>query len=324
MQVGQLRRWIDEPKPMGLPTEVENLLILTYAQQTGRSFYRHNVALDPNLKTLLNDCELREQKLPDAAQWEKAIGLAKDIFNLSISPLRKASNVAELEGKVKTKAAGSVESCRDYATKLQEMLNQFGLPLEGDRLTTTRATTALVERLHAKPAEEIIDTLALADIATTTTAMGECLGKATSLASTLEQTSWDIFTAIQSLSDDRQPRAQAILAEVIQALTSDEHVLALGSALKKAQSAAVRLLSQPVAPPPQPPQTPPPASPAGPVVPPTVPVIPGGKRVINQGSEVNLDVKSAQDRIVELSKELRTGQTLNLSLSWIIEEGAAD
>ena len=305
MQVGQLRRWIDEPKPMGLPTEVENLLILTYAQQTGRSFYRHNVALDPNLKTLLNDCELREQKLPDAAQWEKAIGLAKDIFNLSISPLRKASNVAELEGKVKTKAAGSVESCRDYATKLQEMLNQFGLPLEGDRLTTTRATTALVERLHAKPAEEIIDTLALADIATTTTAMGECLGKATSLASTLEQTSWDIFTAIQSLSDDRQPRAQAILAEVIQALTSDEHVLALGSALKKAQSAAVRLLSQPVAPPPQ-------------------PVIPGGKRVINQGSEVNLDVKSAQDRIVELSKELRTGQTLNLSLSWIIEEGAAD
>jgi hypothetical protein len=49
-----------------------------------------------------------------------------------------------------------------------------------------------------------------------------------------------------------------------------------------------------------------------------------GKQVIDQGSAANLNVKSAQDRIVELSKKLSAGQTLNLSLSWIIEEGEAD
>lgn len=323
IQVGQLRRWIDEPKPMGLPKEVENLLILTYAQQTGRSFYRHNVALDPTLKTLLNDCELREQKLPAAAHWATAVSLAGDIFNLSISPLCKASNVAELEGKVKTKAASSVESCRDYATKLQAVLSLFGLPPGGDRLTTTRATAALAERLHAKPTDEVIAILAQADIATTATAMGECLSKATSIASTLEQTSWEIFAAIQPLTDDRQPRAEAIVAEVKQALASDEHVLALGSALKHAQAAAVQLLSRPVAPPLGPPEIPSPLPPDPFANPPEIKPH-KGKQVIDQGSAANLNVKSAQDRIVELSKKLSAGQTLNLSLRWIIEEGEAD
>ena len=39
--VGQLRRWLDDPKPMGLPKEVQNLVILTFAQQTSRAFYLH-------------------------------------------------------------------------------------------------------------------------------------------------------------------------------------------------------------------------------------------------------------------------------------------
>ena len=34
--VGQLRRWMNEPKPMGLPESLENLVILTYARQASR------------------------------------------------------------------------------------------------------------------------------------------------------------------------------------------------------------------------------------------------------------------------------------------------
>jgi hypothetical protein len=312
VQVGQLRRWIDEPQPMGLPPEVQNLVILVYAQQTGRSFYRHHVALDASLKTLPNDCELREQTLPDEAQWKTAVDRAQAIFHLSISSLCKARTVEELETKVKAAADSKVDPCQDYADQLQAVLGQLGLSAKGDRLTTAQATAALVERLHAKPTDEVIPTLAQADIATTATAMGECLSKATSLASTLRQTSWEIFQAIQALADDRQTRANAIVAEVRQALTRDEHVLPLSSALKKAQSAAVQLLSKPVDPPP---------------IPPTPPIDPPktkGKQVIKQGSVTNLDVKSIQDCIVELSQGLKAGQTLSLSLSWIIEAGEAE
>ena len=35
-------QWIDEPKPMGLPREAENLVILIYALQTNQSFFIHS------------------------------------------------------------------------------------------------------------------------------------------------------------------------------------------------------------------------------------------------------------------------------------------
>src|SRR5262249_47492006 len=41
LTVAQLRRWIDDPRPMGLPKEAANLVILTFAEQTNRTFYEH-------------------------------------------------------------------------------------------------------------------------------------------------------------------------------------------------------------------------------------------------------------------------------------------
>ncbi|HEY1065894.1 MAG TPA: hypothetical protein VGE52_07285, partial [Pirellulales bacterium] len=41
VHVRQLREWIDQPKPMGLPKEAQNLIILLFAAQTNRSVYLH-------------------------------------------------------------------------------------------------------------------------------------------------------------------------------------------------------------------------------------------------------------------------------------------
>ena len=40
--VGNLRRWMNEPLAMGLPVEAQNLIILTFAGQTNRSFVKGN------------------------------------------------------------------------------------------------------------------------------------------------------------------------------------------------------------------------------------------------------------------------------------------
>lgn len=50
--VSQLRTWIDEPKPMGLPREAENLVILTFAEQTKRSFFLHGAPFEATLTNL--------------------------------------------------------------------------------------------------------------------------------------------------------------------------------------------------------------------------------------------------------------------------------
>ena len=43
--VADLRRWTDQPDERGLSKEVQNLLILVYADQTNRSFVRYRQQL---------------------------------------------------------------------------------------------------------------------------------------------------------------------------------------------------------------------------------------------------------------------------------------
>ncbi|MFN5304087.1 MAG: phage resistance protein, partial [Pseudanabaena sp.] len=100
ISVGQLRRWLDEPKAMGLPAIAQNLVILTFAAQTNCIAYRSNLAIDVTLKFLPDDVEFRTQKLPDQVLWQTAVDRATSIFNISISKLLNAKNVAELSDKI--------------------------------------------------------------------------------------------------------------------------------------------------------------------------------------------------------------------------------
>src|SRR5208282_2990507 len=71
MDVKHLRDWINDPRPMGLPPEAENLVILLFAAQTNRTFYRHGGPDDQvTLQRLPDDCELRTANLPAADVWD--------------------------------------------------------------------------------------------------------------------------------------------------------------------------------------------------------------------------------------------------------------
>ena len=59
MTVGQLRKWIDDPKPMGLPKEAQNLVILLFAAQTNRTFYLHGSPSEVSLANIADAHELR-------------------------------------------------------------------------------------------------------------------------------------------------------------------------------------------------------------------------------------------------------------------------
>ena len=86
MTVKALRKWIDEPSPMGLPKECANLIILVFAAQTNRSFFLHGAPYEPKLTDLPDDLELREEQLPSEAGWIVAIQRAGHIFGVGSSP----------------------------------------------------------------------------------------------------------------------------------------------------------------------------------------------------------------------------------------------
>lgn len=245
MDVRRLRQWIDDPKPMGLPKDAQNLVILIFAEQTNRSFTLHGGAFEADLKNLPDDCILVEQRLPDATDWKVAVELAGSIFGVAASPLLNAGNVAKLVDGVQARASEAHAACRSYAQRLESNLKRFGVDaISADRMKTAGTTLALVERVRTGSKDAVVADLAAAEVATSETAMGRCISKAPALDGQLESANWDIFEGIMQLTGEGQEAAATVRREIIEALTSDEHAVPLAPALTEAGSSAVRLLTQ--------------------------------------------------------------------------------
>ena len=330
LSVKELRKWIDQPRPMGLSKEAQNLVILVFAEQTNRTFLRHNIPDEGSLTSLSDDLVLQEQKLPGQAEWETAITRAGQFFGEAPSSLLKASTVASLSSTLKKKGAEFRAPCQGFSERLKDRMTKQGIDVAAaDRMKTAAATLAMVDRLHACEISQIVSMLATAAVATTEAAMGDCLKKAAQLTGIIDGTNWEIFDAIGNLVDGRQAQATSIRASVLQALAADEHVTALGPALKEAQLKAVRLLTTtPKGPDPGPGPgsgsvpAPVPTPVATPVqVPPVTKPPQSQRRGITTESRQNLTLADAKTLLAKLDQEIQPGEDLMLNLSWIVEAG---
>src|SRR5262249_30470287 len=143
--VGKLRKWMDEPLPMGLPRLVQNLVIMVFAAQTNRSFFLHNNAEIPTLDNLSDEMELREQRLPSQEEWEMTIQRGKKIFGLVTSPLLNAANLSKFVEDINKAARDAKDSTDKLAAKLQALLptlSEYGT--ETQRYKTARAAQHLI------------------------------------------------------------------------------------------------------------------------------------------------------------------------------------
>jgi len=318
LSVGQLRKWIDQPRPMGLSKEVQNLVILTYAEQTNRSFLRHNVHVDGTLASLPDELVLFEEKLPSQGDWDVALSRAGLICGEAPLPLLKASNVASLSSGVKAKATELRPACLAFCERLKDRLTKLGVdPATADRMQTAAATHILVDQLSVSEAPQAVTVLVKAAISTSEAAMGECLKSAAQLTVILEGTNWEIFDAIGKLADDRRTQAQAILSSVRSALQADEHVIALVPALKEAQCKAVRLLTEASQRAGAGPES---GSQEAPLTPPETRPLVSQKRIVAKEVRENITLADAQSLLNQLNKEVRSGRNIKLNVSWIIEE----
>ena len=121
-----LRRWMDQPEERGLPREIQNLLILVYADQTNRSFVRFGGNYTPSLDDLPNELELQEQTLPDLRDWEECVTRVADIMGHAISRLLNASNLASLAAKVSETLREFRPDCDGLPDRLQLVLQEPG------------------------------------------------------------------------------------------------------------------------------------------------------------------------------------------------------
>ncbi len=134
---------------------------------------------------------------------------------MAVSPLLNSSNVASLVAGVRKKVGDGRSACQGYCQKLRDRLGKLGLPVaDSDRLKTATATMQILEKLHLSADGAVVGALASAEVATSESAMGECLNHAGTLAGTLDGTNWEIFEAIAGLTDERKAAADVIRSAV--------------------------------------------------------------------------------------------------------------
>lgn len=310
--VGKLRIWIDQPLTMGLPREVQNLIILVVAAQTNRSFFLHGGPFNASVDNLTDDLELREQALPPQSDWEVATKRAATIFGVTSSPLISAGNVASLIAAVKTRAFEAKGACDSLSEKLQQLLPS----LSNDGLATPRyrtavAAKALVDTIKQASDGQIISALVNAEVASSESAMGTSVSKAAVVVEALTQVNWELLEAVKNLKGERAEGGNGIWKTLRESFQKDEYAVSISAVLKELQSRATRLLVEAAAPPATPPIVPP-------VVPPAPPTVPTGRIVLSQGSHDDLSVEDFSDLVDEIRRELDSEKDSSLRISWEI------
>jgi hypothetical protein len=240
-----LRTWLNEPKAMGLPAELENLIILTFAAQTNRAWFRFGSnPHQATIEDLPDNAELREQSLPDEQAWNRAVERAQAVFGIAASPLRSATNAAKLSQDLGVQVTTQLEPARELVREIQARLASLSIPSESSvRLKSAQAGLAILEAMRAAPEHERIGALANAKLDEQGVGVGTSLKQATPVVRALRETPWVMVDSVGKLQDQRRPAGEVLLKRTRELLQHDELALPLAENLRRIVGDAAKLLA---------------------------------------------------------------------------------
>jgi hypothetical protein len=245
MTIKRLRALIDQPRPMGLPREIENLIILAFAAQADRTLSRRGAAMRGAIERLDDDAELREQPLPEEAVWTKARERAAEVFGLAPSEVRKGATVERLAADLRERAQAARSPLAVMATSLRSKMAAAGVDANNaPRMMTLVSASALASELSSEAeADKVIKALVDAELRTSEAAVGRAIAAAPQLAAFLGSFEWDLVATASGLRDHRKGAAEQIGRAVAGALEADEHVVPLEAKLREVLRTAYKLLA---------------------------------------------------------------------------------
>jgi len=317
--VSRLRQWIDTPTPMGLPIELQNLIILAFAASTNRSFTLHGGPYEPSVDSMPDNLELREQSLPNTDHWQTALQRASSLFGLTLGQTLNATNVGKLVAEVTQKAAGKRDVVTRLVVQVRDRAGRYAAGQTGARQQTAESAQALLAALAQAEESDIVAMLATADLQTSEAAVGRAIAQAQACADVLEADGWQLFDALRTLVDHRTQAGQLIIKRLVEVLTIDEHVVSLKSRLDELKRDAMALLTAPSKPNP----TPDPA-PVGPGPSPSldaIPPVPGDliPEVVEEQHNRQFLGDAAVAALEQLKSRLNSEPNLELTLSWRLQ-----
>ena len=305
LTVGQLRRWIDEPRMMGLQTRAQNLVVLAFAAQADRTFVRNGAPAAASLDRLDDALELREEPLPDEAAWTRARARAEALFGLRPAEIRKGATMAALAASIADAATARQTAVADLLRELRGRAAAFGVAPTAPRLATLRSAQALLaDIVGAGTPLARVEALAAAELETSEAAVARLLAAAPDLQAAVAHAEWGLIETAATLTDNRQAAAQGLLDRLAEALDADEHAVPLKPVLRDSQTRASRLLSDSrsgsTPPAPEPPDAPPPP----------------GEELVNERTQVVLNAAAATAALDALRDQIADVPGAKLTIAW--------
>lgn len=318
--VQRLREWTDKPEPRGLPADVQDLVILTYAELQNLRFFLHGGAVATSLdRRLPDELELKPQPLPSKESYLAARQHAAEGFGVDAGEVHGAANVGLLFDGVRAVAQLHVAPARQVAIALRERMTALGIPFqETPRGRTALSVQGLLEALDRSDLIPFIDRLASHLAPSSWEAWGTSMRQSSAVVQVLLATRWATLANAFALAGAFAAEAKALRDQVVKVLTEDELTTPLVVRLQAIQAAAEELISKALKVAPAPaatPATPPPA--ASPPLPQPLP--PGAPKLEPKGSRNRLDASGVAHLAMELQQKLaKDGGTV--SVTWTIEK----
>mgnify|MGYP000966811255 CR=1 FL=1 len=268
-----LREWINDPTPMGLLPGLQDLVVLTFAEQTDRYLTLHGTPIQPDIGELNDEAVLHETELPTPEAWNRARELGKAIFGVDSSPLLNAGNLANLASSIRAVIGEHRAGVRGLPGCLRKVQTQIWPDLaQCTRSETASEVESLVLQVEQARSEvDAIKRLAGVQLRATPAALGASLKSAEAVSRTLETYDWVVPLSIRGLADERKAEAERIWTELEECFASDELAVALPPRFALLRNQALTVATRrPESPPPPPPPPTPPLPPPPPVTPPVV------------------------------------------------------
>lgn len=260
ISVADVRTWIGASAPMGLTRDVQSLVVMAFAAQTGRAFELNGGPATPSVDRLDDALQLVTTELPDEVNWRIAVQRAASVFGLAaVNPALTPLSLDTLVADLRESGKAAIDDTASLVGALETRMATLGL----DAATSTRGRTARAAAelsyalVHTDATENVIYRFAGQELPSTEAAVGKSIASAGAVLDSLSDSRWAVIDLVTRRARAGEEAFQRIADELSRALEHDEFAEPLARALAVAAQRGLELLQVPEPSPPAPPEPPP-------------------------------------------------------------------
>jgi hypothetical protein len=222
--VSDLREWCDRPHARGLSTDVADLVIWTFAQQSDRRFYHHNTPVTVTFEQLDSAMDLREQTLPDEATWVIAQERAGHAFGFPPAKQRNSATVAQMISAIRTWERERKVAAADLVVALSSMAQAIGVEPTVSRLVTAKVASDWINAVSRAADDTVVTVFATTPLPKDLLATAKSIETARTIADSVRTHTWNMLQTLASTPSSVNARAASLLSRLREHLSHDQRV----------------------------------------------------------------------------------------------------